>query len=325
MMAALADGRWVEPQRVRVVALMSLFATIAMTAYLFTTAHGTLDNLGRPLGTDFSDVWAAGRMAIEGRAPLAWDWPAHYAAQQAAHHRQDIPFYGWHYPPPFLLVATLLAMMRYVTALVIWQGVTLAMALNIVRAIVPGRLAMLAALGCPVVLVCLGHGHNGFLTAATSGRWSGAARSSARCLPALLLGCMIYKPQFGLVIPVVLIVGGHWRAVIARLAGGDAAGRADVPVLGSAGLGRVHALAAFNADGWLSSRARAAGKRYRAPFRQCATGGRAYRLRGVMQTAVSGLAVLATAFVQPCSAAAPCPQRARYRSHACFDSLCSRL
>jgi hypothetical protein len=209
---ALARGEWVTAGRIRRFALLSLLATIAMVAYLFLTAHGTIDSFGRPLGTDFSNVWTAGRMALEGRAPLAWDWPTHFAAQQAAHHKADIPFYGWHYPPPFLLVAMLLALLPYVSALIVWQASTLVFALITVRRILPQPGTTLAAIGAPVVLVCLGHGHNGFLTAALLG--GGLFHLDRRPFVAgLLLGCIVYKPQFGLVLPVMLLLGGHWRAI----------------------------------------------------------------------------------------------------------------
>lgn len=209
---ALARGDWVSPARVRAVSLLSLIATVAVMAYLFATAHGSVDAFGRPLGTDFSNVWTAGRMANAGRAAAAWDWPAQFAVQQATHGRADIPFYGWHYPPPFLLVASLLARLPYVLALIVWQGATLLLALATVRRILPASGVTLAAVGAPVVLVCLGHGHNGFLTAALLG--GGLLLLDRRPVVAgLLLGCIVYKPQFGVALPVVLVVGGHWRAI----------------------------------------------------------------------------------------------------------------
>jgi len=33
-------------------------------------------------------------------------------------------------------------------------------------------------------------------------------------LAGVLIGCLAYKPQFGLLIPLVLIAGSHWRAFI---------------------------------------------------------------------------------------------------------------
>jgi Glycosyltransferase family 87 len=217
MLGMLADGSWLTRNRVRAVAAMALVAFVLALGYLLVTAHGTLDRYGRPLGTDVSNVYAAGEMALEGRAAEAWDWAAHYRAQQALHGDPNVPFYGWHYPPPFLLVAGLLALLPYLAALFVWQAATLAAAAAVVRAIVPGRTALLAALGAPVVFICLGHAHNGFLTAALFG--GGLLLLDRRpFLAGLLFGCLIYKPQFALLIPPLLLVAWQWRAIAGAIA-----------------------------------------------------------------------------------------------------------
>src|SRR6218665_3814997 len=125
MIRHLRSGDWLTADRIRAVACVSLVLTGLSILYLLVTSHGTLDAWGRPLGTDFSNVWAAGQMALDGRAPAAWDWAQHYQVQQAAHGDPNVPFYGWHYPPPFLLLAALLATLPYVAALAIWQAASL--------------------------------------------------------------------------------------------------------------------------------------------------------------------------------------------------------
>jgi len=212
MGSAFADGSWLSERRIRAVALLCGAATLLSLAWLFATAHGTLDDWGRPLGTDFSDVWAAGRMALDGHAADAWNWRLHYAAQQSAHGSADVPFYGWHYPPPFLLVAALLATLPYTAALVVWEGATLGAAALALRGIVGGRRALLVGLCAPVVLVCLMHGQNGFLTAALMA--GGLLLIERRPFAAgLLLGCLVYKPQFAVVVGPLLLARGEWRAV----------------------------------------------------------------------------------------------------------------
>src|SRR4051812_36493540 len=166
MIGHLRSGDWLTADRVRAAGAVSLALACLSILYLLVTSHGTLDAWGRPLGTDFSDVWTAGRMALDGRAPEAWNWAAHYQVQQAVHGDPHVPFYGWHYPPPFLLLAASLAALPYLLALFVWQAASLWGAVRVCGAILPGRTAVLAALGAPVVLVCLTHGHNGFLTAA---------------------------------------------------------------------------------------------------------------------------------------------------------------
>ncbi|HEY0315078.1 MAG TPA: glycosyltransferase family 87 protein [Sphingomonas sp.] len=213
MGTAWANGDWVDARRVRLVCGLLLAATILSYAFLLATAHGTLDRAGRPIGTDFSDVYAAGWMADHGRAAAAWVWPEHYKVQQALHHSKALPFYGWHYPPPFLLLASLLASLPYLAALALWQSVTLTGAVVVARHIVPGPGTTLAVLAAPASFVCLGHGQNAFLTASLLA--GGLMLLDRRpWLAGLLLGCLVYKPQFALLLPVVLIAAGNRRAFL---------------------------------------------------------------------------------------------------------------
>lgn len=206
--------RLITRARVRAAAISMIAVTLIGLIALFWTAHGTVDSLGRPIGTDFSNVWTAGWMADHGRAPQAWDWPTQYAVQQQVHRNAAIPFYGWHYPPPFLIIATLLAQLPYVVALLLWQGTTLALALLLVRRLLPGqRDAMLVALGAPVVMVCIGHGQNAFLTATLLG--GGMMLLDRRpWLAGVLLGALVYKPQFAALIPVLVLARGSGRAFL---------------------------------------------------------------------------------------------------------------
>src|SRR5215213_9007335 len=203
---------WLSRERVtRIAAICGIVSALCIIV-LFATAHGTLDYKGRPLGTDFSNVWTAGRMTLDGSAAKVWSWPDHFAVQRAVHHKADVDLFGWHYPPPFLLVAALLATMPYVWALVIWQLTTLVPFTWMIRRLVPRRETILLTLAAPATLICLTHGHNGFLTALLLG--SGLILLDRRPLVAgLLFGCLIYKPQFALVLPVLLIAGRHWRAI----------------------------------------------------------------------------------------------------------------
>ena len=213
MIRLLRSGDWLTADRIRAVALVSLALGSLSLLYLLVTSQGTLDAWGRPLGTDFSNVWTAGQMALDGRAAAAWDWAAHYQVQQVAHRDPGVPFYGWHYPPPFLLLAALLGALPYLAALFVWQAASLWAAAKTFGAILPGRNALLVALGAPVVLVCLTHGHNGFLTAALLG--GGLLLLDRKPLLAgLLFGCLIYKPQFALVVPLLLLAGLHVRAIV---------------------------------------------------------------------------------------------------------------
>lgn len=196
---------------IRIAAVCGVVSALCVTV-LLVTAHGTLDYRGRPLGTDFSNVWTAGKMALEGSAPKAWSWPDHFAVQQLVHHKSDVDFFGWHYPPPFLLVAALLACLPYVPALIAWQVATLAPFTWMMWRLAPRWETILLTLAAPVTLICLTHGHNGFLTGLLLG--GGLMLLDKRPFAAgLLFGCLIYKPQLALILPVLLLAGRQWRAI----------------------------------------------------------------------------------------------------------------
>ena len=78
-------------------------------------------------------------------------------------------------------------------------------------------MTLLLALAFPAVFVNLGHGHNGFLTAALIGLallWL----DRRPVVAGILFGLLAYKPQFGLLIPLVLLATGRWRTLFAAAA-----------------------------------------------------------------------------------------------------------
>lgn len=211
-MNALSTGDWLTRERAIRIAIIAGLVSLAILSYVLSSASGTLDWQGRPLGTDFSQVWTAGRMVLDGRAAEVWNWDAHRAVQEALHGPRLAEWYGWHYPPPFLLVAAALASMPYLPALFVWQAATLLPFAWVMRRLTGRPETWLFVLAAPVTLVCILHGHNGFLTALLLG--GGLMLLDKRPFVAgLLLGCLVYKPQFALVLPLLLLVIWNWRAI----------------------------------------------------------------------------------------------------------------
>lgn len=214
----LRSGHFLTRARVRFWAGGFLLASLLCLAGLGLTARGLNDYAGRALGTDFSNVYTAG-VAVSRGDPISPFDPRRQYENERAIFGQDAEFYGWHYPPYFLLVAWGLAQLPYVPALIIWQGGSLLLYLAalglLLRKTAPGllkdRLWILVALGFGAVLSNLLHGQNGFLTAALFA--SALALLDERPLiSGLLFGLLCYKPQFAVVIPLVLAVTGRWRA-----------------------------------------------------------------------------------------------------------------
>src|SRR5260370_10800648 len=71
---------------------LTLFALcIAQSVFLaasFALGHWMVGTDGRGVVTDFVNVWAAGRLALEGHPALVYDWTIHQAAQDAPPERR---------------------------------------------------------------------------------------------------------------------------------------------------------------------------------------------------------------------------------------------
>src|SRR5438445_821510 len=87
----LRSGAWLSRARMRFVAWAVLVASLIGFGYLVATAHDSVDVLGRPLGTDFSNIYAAGTYVLEGKAAAPFD-PALQHAREQAIFGQDTPF-----------------------------------------------------------------------------------------------------------------------------------------------------------------------------------------------------------------------------------------
>jgi len=232
----LRSGKWLARERVRMIAAAVLIASLAGLLYLVVTANGLVDLQGRPLGTDFSNFYAAGTYVLDGDPEAPFDLARQHAREQEIFGAAT-PFYGWHYPPFLLGVAAVLALMPYGVALATWQAATFGLYLVAIWAILtfgwrpsnagtplserekssPDRLWILLAVAFPAVLVNIGHGQNGFLTAALLG--GGLVVLDRRPLLAgILFGLLAYKPQFGLMIPIALVASGRWRSFVTAAA-----------------------------------------------------------------------------------------------------------
>jgi glycosyl transferase family 87 len=226
LIEALRSGDWLTRARVRRWGLAVLIAGTGGLAYLVASAHGIVDFRNRPLGTDFAGFYAAGTLVLNGDVGAPYDLSRLHAGEQAIF-GADAPLYSFSYPPFFLLIAAALARLPYALALALWQGVSLALYLLALRAVLctgraadaetdlaQDRLWLLLALGFPGVFVNLAHGQNGLLTAALIAG-ALALLKSRPILAGVLFGLLTYKPQFGPMIPLALIAGGYWRTVAA--------------------------------------------------------------------------------------------------------------
>jgi hypothetical protein len=213
----LRSGEWLTVARMRAYSLILLGLSVLVFAGWIAVSDGLIDRNGQPIGTDFSNVYAAGTLTWQGRSADAYEPALQHAAEKAMFDGRDVPFYGWHYPPFFFAIAALVAAVPYAWGLAIWLAASFAAYLAAIRAILPRGETLLVAAAFPAVFVNVGHGHNGFLTAALLG---GALHWLDRrpWLAGVLIGLLAYKPQFGILIPIALVAGGRWRTIGAAAA-----------------------------------------------------------------------------------------------------------
>ena len=77
-------------------------SVIALVGWI-ALSDGLSDRNGKPIGTDFSSFYAAGSLVLDGRAGDVYNMAAHYAREQQIFGAAT-PYYGWLYPPIFLLL-----------------------------------------------------------------------------------------------------------------------------------------------------------------------------------------------------------------------------
>jgi hypothetical protein len=139
------------------------------------------------------------------------------------------------YPPTFTLVLVALALLPYFAAFLTWEAVTLASCITVVYLIVRRQPAISLMLASPFAAWNFLIGQNGFLSTTLLG--ASLLLLERRPVPAgVFIGCLTYKPQFGILFPVALIAARQWRAC--------ASAAVTAICLGSA------SVAAFGIDGW---------------------------------------------------------------------------
>ena len=205
--------------RRRIITLCAILLAIEFAGFLFLVAgtHGWIVPLAEPASTDFVSFYAAGSLADAGTPELAYDQPAHQAAEERAT-EPGIQYRFFYYPPVFLLLCAGLARLPYLEAFLVFEGASLALYLIVARRILQetGWAALVPLLAFPAVFWTLGLGQNSFLTAALFG--AGLLCVDRRpILAGLLFGALCYKPHFGVLVPVALIAGRRWRALAAAV------------------------------------------------------------------------------------------------------------
>ncbi len=197
------------PPLLRSACLLLVVFNFAMIPAMYFDHAWLFDANGRFIHTDFLNIWAAGKLALDGQPALAWNWDIHKQVQVAMLGQSYVGDYAWHYPPPFLFVAMFLAHFSYATGLVGWAAASFVPYMAMIRAVVGQRFGLMVGAAFPVVLANTMAGQNGFLTAALLGGTL-VLMPTRPILSGICLGLLSYKPQYGVLFPLVLIAASQW-------------------------------------------------------------------------------------------------------------------
>lgn len=213
LLKTIRSGDFCTRDRVRAYSLISLCIMFIAVSWLVLRSDNNLSTDGKPLGTDFANVYVAGLTSHSGNPAEIWDPRIHYRDQDTFFGKDLDAYFAWLYPPFFLFLASALAFLPYLWALAVWQAASFATYLLALRKIAGHiRSWWLPAISFPAIYVNLTHGHNGFLSATLIGM--GLYFLDKRpWLAGVFIGMLAYKPQFGLLIPLALLAGQHYRTI----------------------------------------------------------------------------------------------------------------
>ncbi|OQW55321.1 MAG: hypothetical protein A4S17_06325 [Proteobacteria bacterium HN_bin10] len=190
----------------------ALFA-IAMLTYMLSRITGA-ENMtlpsGQPFFGDFMAFWSAGRAALDGHVAQVHERALLWQYQQAI--APDVRFYApWNSPPTFLLIVSLLALLPYPVAAIVFLVGTALFFGAVIRRFLPDGRAMLFPATAPAILYHVGTVQAGMLIGGVAGlalHWLDKRPRAAGALVALLA----IKPHLAILWPMFLALSGRWGA-----------------------------------------------------------------------------------------------------------------
>jgi arabinofuranan 3-O-arabinosyltransferase len=222
-----------EPWRLETYGYLLAALYAALLFLLYRAGYWLADSTGSPVYTDFTLCWVVGWQALHGETAALYV-PAASARVQEALVGHSV-YTTWPYPPTFFLILAPLALLPYVAAFLTWDLLTLLGCIAVVCLIVQQRPAVALTLATPFTAWNFYAGQNGFLWASLLGA-SLLLLERRPVLAGVFMGCLTYKPQFGILLPVALVASRQWRAF--------ASATATAVLLAGA------SVAAFGFDGW---------------------------------------------------------------------------
>ncbi|MDE2516545.1 MAG: DUF2029 domain-containing protein [Rhodospirillales bacterium] len=238
----LRDGTGLSAARVRAGAGSLLLCWLCLLAALPWLAPNMA------VGRDFAAFWTAARLALHGQAVASYGAPGQ-AAMAALFGSGMYP--AFFYPPPALLLWLPFAWLPFGVAAAMWIGVS-GLGYGLAMRAMLGRGGLVLAAAFPGAILCALFGQNALFSTLL---FAGFAMllEQAPMRAGMLIGCLLYKPQLAVLVPLALIAARRWRALAGAALSAVALGGMSVVIFGQrswrAFFAVLPAARAWNADG----------------------------------------------------------------------------
>jgi hypothetical protein len=208
-----------DPERMRVYPRMAVAVYVLAGLAVVASATAMIDIFGKPLGYDFITFWGASHLTLAGDAVGAFNFQHILGAEQLAV-PANAQVFLWHYPPVYQMIVAPLALLPYGLSWLVFVGLGLCLYVATLRPLFDARLAVGAdaiylALAFSGAFICVFHGQNSLYSAAIFAGGLLLLERDRPYLAGIVLGALIYKPQFGVLLPLAFLAAGQWRVFVA--------------------------------------------------------------------------------------------------------------
>src|SRR3982751_495875 len=192
--------------------LGAFFFCVAAIGYLLTASWQPgipRDGTSLVVGRDFLNFWMYGRAADDVDPSRFYDAAEYNRALQALLDG-GYPGQNWSYPPSVFFLAAPFGQFGYLTALLLWSLLGVAIFFAVARRHVADNRLLITLLLSPAAVFCIISGQSSLITAAmlvTIFAWL----DRGPIVAGILIGLLTLKPQLGILLPVILIASGRWR------------------------------------------------------------------------------------------------------------------
>lgn len=193
----LQQGSWAL--LVFFVLFVSLFAKVMLLAP---------DARNTQKARDFVTFYAASSLVRQGTPEAVYDLDSMRAAEKAAW--PNTSAFPWFYPPTYLAVVAPLSTLDYLPAYALLMLISLTCFCAAARRWHPDPAAWLPILAFPAIVTNIMFGQNGLLTAALA-LMALYYLDRRPLLSGFWIGLLAIKPHLGLLFPLALLLGRHWR------------------------------------------------------------------------------------------------------------------